>query len=142
MLDPHGRRTGGGPPNRNSVSNAPKHEATPCSVPCSECPVVAGPLRRARACQLPIAPPAGGVFNAVGSRPWQFPCVRGPRIIGCGRACARVGGGLGVHHFHQVSRLSLYGHTGVLGSGRSPLVQASSTASATVLACGGLGGGG
>ena len=28
------------------------------------------------------------------------------------------------HHFYQVSRLSLYGHTGVLGSGRSPLVQA------------------
>ena len=26
------------------------------------------------------------------------------------------------HHFYQVSRLSLYGHTGVLGSGRSPLV--------------------
>ena len=27
----------------------------------------------------------------------------------------------GFHHFYQVSRLSLYGHTGVLGSGRSPL---------------------
>ena len=31
-----------------------------------------------------------------------------------------VGGG-GVRHFFQVSRLSLYDHTGVLGSGRSPL---------------------
>ena len=32
------------------------------------------------------------------------------------------------HHFYQVSRLSVYGHTGVLGSGRShysrPTVQA------------------
>ena len=30
----------------------------------------------------------------------------------------------GFHHLYQVSRLSLYGHTGVLGSGRPPLAQA------------------
>ena len=30
----------------------------------------------------------------------------------------------GITILYQVSRLSLYGHTGVLGSGRSPLVQA------------------
>ena len=35
---------------------------------------------------------------------------------------ARIAGGF--HHFYQVSRLSLYGHTGVLGSRRSPLEQA------------------
>ena len=32
-----------------------------------------------------------------------------------------VGGG--IHHFYEVSRLSLYGHTGILGSGRSPLLR-------------------
>ena len=37
----------------------------------------------------------------------------------CVCVCARMG----FHHFHQVSRLSLYGHTGVLGSGCSPLVR-------------------
>ena len=30
---------------------------------------------------------------------------------------------VGFHHFHHVHRLSLYGHTGVLGSGHSPLVR-------------------
>ena len=35
--------------------------------------------------------------------------------------------GGGFHHFYQVSLLSLYGHTGVLRSGRSPLVQAFGT---------------
>ena len=34
------------------------------------------------------------------------------------------GGGGGGRHFYQVSRWSLHGHTGVLGSGHSPLVQA------------------
>ena len=41
----------------------------------------------------------------------------------CVCVCAGVEG-VGFHHFYQVSRLSLYGHTGVLGSGRSPLEQA------------------
>ena len=61
-----------------------------------------------------------------------------PRLLMCKCVCARVSlcvcvyvcvclrvcvcGGGGVHHFYQVSRLSLYGHTGVLWSGRSPLV--------------------
>ena len=35
--------------------------------------------------------------------------------------CVYAGEG-GVHHFYHVSRLSLHGHTGILGSGRSPLV--------------------
>ena len=40
-------------------------------------------------------------------------------------ACACVCDAQGVfHHFYQVSRLSLYGHTGVRGSGHSPLEHA------------------
>ena len=43
---------------------------------------------------------------------------RGPRLS---LSCVCVCQGRGVTIFYQVSRLSLYGHTGVLGSGRSPL---------------------
>ena len=46
-----------------------------------------------------------------------------------------VGGGGGVHHFYQVSRLDLYGHTGVLGSGRSPLMRPTVQARGMSLCC-------
>ena len=45
-----------------------------------------------------------------------------------------VGGG-GVHHFYQVSWLSLYGQTGVLGSGSSPLVRPTVQARGASLCC-------
>ena len=40
-------------------------------------------------------------------------------LLGCVWGCLCVW----FHHFYQVSRLSQYGHTGILGSGRSPLVR-------------------
>ena len=41
----------------------------------------------------------------------------------------------GFHHFYQVSQLSLYGHTGVLGSGRTPLVRPTVPARGASLCC-------
>ena len=41
---------------------------------------------------------------------------------GCGIVCVWRGGG--VYHCYRASRLTLYGHTGVLGSGRSPFGEA------------------
>ena len=43
--------------------------------------------------------------------------------------------GMGFHHFFQVSRLSLYGHTGVLGSHRSPFVRPTVQARGPSLCC-------
>ena len=50
----------------------------------------------------------------------------------CVCVCAGV---RGFHHSFQVSRLSLYGHTGVLGSGRSPLVRPTVQARGASLCC-------
>ena len=42
---------------------------------------------------------------------------------------------VGVHHFDQVSRLSVCGHTGILGSGRSPSVRPTVQARGASLCC-------
>ena len=52
-------------------------------------------------------------------------CARA-RVCVCVSVCVFVRGG-GYYHFSKVSPFSLYGHTGVLGLGRSPLEQAFST---------------
>ena len=48
-----------------------------------------------------------------------------------------MGGWVGgwFHHFHQVSRLSLYGHIGVLGLGHSPLERPTVQARGASLCC-------